>query len=104
MSSPFILFNQSYSMRSGHNGLATETRKREKSTPFLRASVAILLFTVTASCSGSDEAGPETSHIQVLDDIPEHIQEVGNLTIYPGDTEPLYSIELIPVQTYGETG
>lgn len=45
-----------------------------------------------------------TPHIQILNEIPEHIQEVENLTIFPGDSEPRYSIELIPEQVYGETG
>jgi len=43
-------------------------------------------------------------HIFVLDVIPEHIKEVENLTIFPRDSEPRYSIELIPQQTFGETG
>lgn len=46
----------------------------------------------------------ERANIQVLDEIPEHILEVENLTIFPGNSEPRYSIELIPVQTYGKTG
>lgn len=41
---------------------------------------------------------------RILDEIPPHIQEVENLAIFPGDSEPLYSIELIPEQTFGETG
>ena len=41
---------------------------------------------------------------RILDEIPPHIQEVENLTIFPGDLAPLYSIELIPEQTFGETG
>jgi len=40
-------------------------------------------------------------YIQILDEIPQHIQEVENLTVYPGDAEPLYSIELIPEQDFG---
>jgi hypothetical protein len=46
----------------------------------------------------------EQANIQVLDETPEHILEVENLTIFPGDLEPIYSIELIPDQTYGKTG
>jgi len=47
---------------------------------------------------------PVYEHIQVIDEIPQHIREVDNLSIFPGDSEPRYSIELIPEQTYGETG
>jgi len=46
----------------------------------------------------------EQAYIQVLNEIPEHIQEVENLTIFQGDSEPRYSIELIPVQNYGKIG
>ena len=66
---------------------------------FLCVSVAAL-FTVTA-CSGTEDTNPESAHIQILDEIPEHIQEVENLTIYPGNSEPRYSVELIPEQNFG---
>ncbi|MBE9048325.1 6-bladed beta-propeller [Pleurocapsales cyanobacterium LEGE 10410] len=46
----------------------------------------------------------QPQHVFILDKIPEHIQEIKNLTIFPGDSEPLYEIELLPEQTYGETG
>ncbi|MCC5912990.1 MAG: hypothetical protein JJU46_01335, partial [Balneolaceae bacterium] len=46
----------------------------------------------------------EQANIQVLDEIPEHILEVENLTVFPGNSEPRYSIELIPDQTFGKTG
>jgi hypothetical protein len=45
-----------------------------------------------------------TGHIRVLDEIPQHVQSVDSLTIFPGDSEPLYSVELIPVLSFGETG
>ncbi|HET8864789.1 MAG TPA: 6-bladed beta-propeller [Gracilimonas sp.] len=45
-----------------------------------------------------------TGHIRVLDEIPQHIQSVDSLTIFPGDSEPLYSVELIPVLSFGKTG
>ncbi|MBE9048028.1 hypothetical protein IQ255_27145 [Pleurocapsales cyanobacterium LEGE 10410] len=46
----------------------------------------------------------EQTNIQVFDEIPEHIQEIENLTIFQGNSEPRYSIELIPVQNYGKSG
>jgi len=51
-------------------------------------------------CSNQNDSG----HIQILDEIPEHILEVENLTIFPGDAKPEYSVELVPVQTYGADG
>src|SRR5690606_15043306 len=46
----------------------------------------------------------ESEHISILDTIPKHIQEIENLTVFPGDSEPRFSIDLIPVQTFGKTG
>lgn len=66
----------------------------------MRLSLTILLCLLLVHCS--ENSGPQ--HIRVLDEIPEHIQNVKNLTIYPGDSEPLYEIELNPVHTFGETG
>lgn len=45
-----------------------------------------------------------TGHFHVLDEIPQHIQSVDSLAIFPGDSEPLYSVELIPVLSFGKTG
>lgn len=42
------------------------------------------------------------THIVILDEIPSHIQSVENLTVFPGDSEPLYSMELVPVLTIGD--
>lgn len=66
----------------------------------MRLTLTILLCLLLVHCSQE----PETNHIQILHEIPEHIQDVENLTIFPGDSEPKYSIELIPEQTFGETG
>jgi hypothetical protein len=55
----------------------------------------------------SDSSRPEytkTEYIQVLDETPQHIQAVENLNIFSGDSETIYSIELIPVQSFGKTG
>ncbi|MDR8393856.1 6-bladed beta-propeller [Aliifodinibius sp. S!AR15-10] len=49
-----------------------------------------------ASCSGE--------HGRVQEDIPDHVHETENLTIFPLDTEPVYDIELLPEQTFGDTG
>jgi hypothetical protein len=65
---------------------------------------AFLLALIITACSGSENNTGEPDHIRILDEIPEHIREVENLTIFPGDSEPRYSIELVPLQTYGEEG
>lgn len=43
----------------------------------------------------------QVESIPVLDKIPKRIQEVENLTIFEGELDPLYSVELIKVQTFG---
>ena len=60
----------------------------------------VLFCLVAAQCTQETQ----TNHIRILDEIPEHIRKVENLTIFPGDSEPRYSITLIPEHTYGETG
>lgn len=71
---------------------------------FLRDCVAIIFFMLVTACSGSESKTEIQDYIQILDEIPQHIQEVENLTIFPGDSEPRYSIELVPEHTYGEKG
>jgi len=76
-------------------------------TPFMHYSRKLLLsiFLCFSLVQCSDQANPEQAdHIRILDEIPQHIQEVENLTIFPGDSEPLYSIDLIQEQTYGQSG
>lgn len=34
----------------------------------------------------------------------EHIQELDNLTVYPADSEPVYTLELVPEQSFGGSG
>lgn len=46
----------------------------------------------------------KTRQVRILDKIPLYIQEVKNLTIFAGDSEPEYLIKLIPEQTFGKTG
>jgi len=43
-----------------------------------------------------------TAHISIITEIPPNIQEIENLTIFPGDSEPTHTIELIPEQVFGE--
>ena len=69
--------------------------------------VFLCLFIVKCSNNPTPrqpELREQSDHIFILDEIPQHIREVDNLTIFPGDFEPRYSIELIPEQAYGETG
>lgn len=69
----------------------------------MRLMLLLLLCLFLVQCS-NDSTPEKTDHIQLIDEIPEHIQEVENLTIFPGDSEPKYSIELIPEQSFGKTG
>lgn len=46
----------------------------------------------------------KTEYTHTIDKIPQRIQEIENLTVFPGDADPKYSIELISEQTYGKTG
>jgi hypothetical protein len=68
----------------------------------------ILFLIISALCiivQCSKVPEPEQpDHTYILNEVPPHINEVENLTIFPGDTEPLYSIELIPAQTFGKAG
>jgi hypothetical protein len=81
---------------------ATETRKGTENSVNLRASVAVFLILIVAACSGSETGIGERDHIQVLEEIPEHILEVENLTIFQGDLEPLYDVELVPEVTFDD--
>lgn len=91
-------------MKVSHEKFATESRKATENSVFLRASVAFLLFMMVTACSGSESKTEVQDHIQILDEIPQQIQEVENLTIFPGDSEPRYSIQLIHEQTFGKEG
>lgn len=71
--------------------------------------LVIFLCLFIVKCSNNPtprqpELQEQPEHIFILDEIPQHIREVENLSIFPGDSEPRYSIELIPEQVYGETG
>lgn len=67
-------------------------------------AIVVLLFVFGlfffVQCSSQNNSG----HIQILDEIPQHILEVENLTIFPGDSEPVNSVDLVPVQTFGDDG
>jgi len=58
----------------------------------------VLFCLLTAQCSNETK----TDHIRILDEIPEHVQEVENLTIFPGNAEPVYDVELIPEVTFDD--
>ncbi|MCC5914172.1 MAG: 6-bladed beta-propeller [Balneolaceae bacterium] len=65
-------------------------------------SVAIIIVFMLTACSGSGSDQEAPDHIQILDEIPEHIQEVENLTVFSGDAEPVYDVELIPEVTFDD--
>lgn len=88
-------------------------------TPFMnyskRLSLSIFLCFFLIQCSNNSkpekvvptELGEQSGKIEperILDEIPPHIHEVENLTIFPGDSNTPYSARLVPVQTYGKTG
>jgi len=66
----------------------------------LRWLAVVLFCLLTAQCANKTHS----DHIRILEEIPEEIREVENLTIFPGDSEPLYSINLIREQVYGADG
>ncbi len=59
---------------------------------------------VQCSKTSTPEQSEQPAYTFILDEIPPHIQEIDNLTVFPGDSEPSHSIELIREQAYGETG
>ncbi|MEX2437503.1 MAG: hypothetical protein WD509_02915 [Candidatus Paceibacterota bacterium] len=60
-----------------------------------RLTQAVLLCLLFVQCS-NNSTQEQLQHIFILDEIPEHVQEIENLTIFPGDLEPVYDVELIP--------
>lgn len=67
----------------------------------------LLLLTISAlfivQCSKTSTP-KQPAHTFILDEVPQHIQKLENLIVFPGDSEPMYSIEMIPEETFGETG
>lgn len=65
----------------------------------------LCLFFIQCSDNSTPEQvakAKQSDHISTLSEIPSHIKEVENLTIFPGDSEPTHSIELIPQLVFGE--
>jgi len=82
---------------------------------FQKLVLSILLCVAFAGCTNSSsqkqteqteqaEQTEQTAYIRVLDELPRHIQQVENVSVFQEDLNPLYSIRLSPVQTYGKTG
>jgi len=67
-------------------------------------TVKLSLLILVSFTVGSCLQDTEIKSVRVIEEIPEHIREIENLTIFPGDSEPEYSVEFIPIQRYGETG
>lgn len=65
--------------------------------------MSILFCFLLVHCSNYS-TGKQSEHTRFVDEIPQHIQEVKNVSVFPGDAKEANSIKLIPVQTYGETG
>lgn len=62
-----------------------------------------LLFLLIAQCSKTSDS-KEPSHIFVLDEVPQRIQEIENLTVFNAKSESAYAMELIPEQAFGKNG
>lgn len=66
-----------------------------------------LLFTISAlfivQCS-KISTPEQPVHISILDEIPERIKKVENLTIFPGNAIPSHSIKLTLEQEFGDIG
>lgn len=45
-----------------------------------------------------------SSNLRVIGEIPKHIKQVKNLSVFQADSNAPYSARLVPVQTYGKTG
>lgn len=74
-----------------------------------RLLLLIITVLIIVQCSKNPtpekaELQEQPEHIFILNETPEHIRDVENLTVFPGDSEPRYSIELIPVQAFGRDG
>lgn len=44
------------------------------------------------------------TYINVLNEVPQHITKLENISFFPADSDPKYLLKLIPKQTYGELG
>lgn len=73
---------------------------------FHKLVLVILLSFSVIQCSDKSENydSSKSQQFRILDEIPQHIQELENVTVFPGDSEPRYSIELIQEQVFGGTG
>jgi len=89
-------------MKSKYDVIGAKSQKATKISVAFRASVAILLVVTITACSGNENDSEVAEHIQILDEIPAHIREIENLTIFPGDSEPVYDVELIPEVTFDD--
>ena len=60
--------------------------------------LSILLCLFLVQCS-HHSASKKAEH-----QIPEHIKELDSLTVYPADPRPVYTMKLVPVQSFGGSG
>jgi len=75
----------------------------------LRLLLFVLSFTFTVHCSKTStpevkKNGPSGAQKQVLEEVPDHVKKVENLTIFSGKAEPEYHLTLIPKQSFGSNG
>lgn len=66
-----------------------------------RLLIYLLLCFFLVQCTKTPSP-KKPEYILFLDEIPQHIKEIKNLTIFNGETNPIYSIELISENSYGE--
>lgn len=73
---------------------------------FQKLALGILFSFLVIQCSDESKNydSSKSQQFRILDEIPQHIQELENVTMFEGDSEPRYSIELIQEQVFGGTG
>lgn len=76
----------------------------------MKRLIALILFLFSFGCNDPSTEKIEkkeifevvgTEHISVLEETPVHIQEIENLTIFSGNSKPIYNIELNKEYTFG---
>lgn len=72
---------------------------------FQNLILGILLFSFIIQCSdkSDDFDDSKSQQFRILEDIPQHVQELENVRVFAGGSEPRYSIELIQEQIFAGT-
>ena len=82
----------------------------DKKGKMSRFKYSLLICMLLMQCSDTsiqeEKAKYDTisQHIQVIDEVPLQVKELKNLSVFQGNQEPMYTMELIPEQSFGEPG